>query len=52
MPRDELKAVGVMDNKEVETTILQTSGNAAKIKLIPDRTKILANGQDLSIYYN
>jgi beta-galactosidase len=43
-----LKAVGVADNKELETTILQTSGNAAKIKIIPDRTNISANGQDLS----
>ena len=43
-----LSAVGVVDNKELETTILQTSGNAAKIKLIPDRKKISANGQDLS----
>jgi beta-galactosidase len=43
-----LSAAGVMDNKELETTILQTSGNAAKIKLIPDRTKISADGQDLS----
>lgn len=44
----ELKAVGVTDNKELETTILQTSGEAAKIKLITDRNKILSNGQDLS----
>jgi beta-galactosidase len=44
----ELKAVGVMDNKETETTILQTSHPAAKIKLMADRTKISANGQDLS----
>lgn len=43
-----LSAAGVMDNKELETTILQTSGNAASIKLIPDRTKISADGQDLS----
>jgi beta-galactosidase len=43
-----LSAVGVVDNKEVETTNLQTSGNAAKIKLIPDRRKISADGQDLS----
>jgi len=43
-----LSAAGVMDNKELETTILQTSGNAAGIKLIPDRTKISADGQDLS----
>jgi beta-galactosidase len=43
-----LSAVGVSDNKEIETTILQTSGNASKIKLIPDRKKISADGQDLS----
>ena len=43
-----LTAVGVMDNKEMEKTTLQTSGNAARIKLIPDRTKISADGQDLS----
>jgi beta-galactosidase len=43
-----LRAVGVLDNKEMESTILQTTGNAAKIKLIPDRTKISADGQDLS----
>jgi beta-galactosidase len=46
--KGELKAVGVVDNKEVEATLLQTSGDAAKIKLIADRTKISANGQDLS----
>jgi beta-galactosidase len=46
--KGELKAVGVVDNKEVETTLMQTSGDAAKIKLIADRTKISANGQDLS----
>jgi beta-galactosidase len=44
----ELKAVGVIDNKEVETTILQTAGVAAKIKLIADRTILAADGQDLS----
>ena len=43
-----LKAVAVVDNKEVETTVLQTSGNASKIRLAPDRTKISADGQDLS----
>jgi beta-galactosidase len=43
-----LSAAGVMDNKELGTTILQTSGNAAGIKLIPDRTKLSADGQDLS----
>lgn len=43
-----LQAVGVADNKEVETRVLQTSGNAAKIKLTADRSNLLANGQDLS----
>ncbi|MFA6403593.1 MAG: sugar-binding domain-containing protein [Salinivirgaceae bacterium] len=43
-----LKAVGVENDKEVESTILQTSGDAAKIKLIADKKEILANGQDLS----
>jgi beta-galactosidase len=44
----QLKAVGVENGKEMESTILQTSGDAAKIKLIADRKEILANGQDLS----
>jgi beta-galactosidase len=43
-----LKAVGMENNKEVESTILQTSGAAASIKLTADRKEILANGQDLS----
>ncbi|MGE5859526.1 MAG: glycoside hydrolase family 2 TIM barrel-domain containing protein [Ignavibacteria bacterium] len=43
-----IKAVGVMDEKEMESTILQTSGRAVKIKLIPDQTRISADGQDLS----
>ncbi|MDM8159983.1 glycoside hydrolase family 2 TIM barrel-domain containing protein [Labilibaculum sp. K2S] len=44
----QLKAVGVENDKEMESTILQTSGDAAKIKLTADRKEILANGQDLS----
>jgi beta-galactosidase len=43
-----LKAVGVENNAEIESTILQTSGDASKIKLTADRKEILANGQDLS----
>jgi beta-galactosidase len=43
-----LKAVGVENDKEMESTILQTSGDAATIKLTADRSEILANGQDLS----
>ena len=44
----ELSAVGVNDGKEVETNKLQTSGEATQLKLVADRTEILANGQDLS----
>jgi beta-galactosidase len=44
----ELKAVGVENDKEVESKILQTAGDAAKIKLTADRKEILANGEDLS----
>ncbi len=43
-----LVAVGVIDNKEMETAMLKTSGNAAIIKAKADHTSILANGQDLS----
>jgi beta-galactosidase len=44
----QLKAVGLENDKEKESTILQTSGDVAKIKLTADRKEILANGQDLS----
>ncbi|MDR3693214.1 sugar-binding domain-containing protein [Mucilaginibacter sp.] len=43
-----LKAVGLDNDKEIESTILQTSGDAAKIQLTADRKEIAANGQDLS----
>ena len=43
-----LKAVGVDNDKEIESTILKTSGDPAKIQLIADRKEITANGQDLS----
>lgn len=43
-----LKAVGVENNKEIESTLLQTSGNAAQIKLTADRNELSADGQDLS----
>ena len=42
------KAIGVDNGKEIESTILQTSGDAATIKLSADRKEIKANGQDLS----
>ena len=43
-----VKAVGVENDKEMESTLLQTAGVAAKLKLSADRKEILANGQDLS----
>lgn len=43
-----IKAVGVVDNKEVESKALKTAGVPAKISLKADRQKIQANGQDLS----
>jgi beta-galactosidase len=43
-----LQAVGVVDNKEIETSALKTAGNAASIKLKADRTNLRANRQDLS----
>jgi beta-galactosidase len=43
----ELVAVGVQDNKEVETASLKTAANAAKLKLTADRSEISADGQDL-----
>jgi beta-galactosidase len=43
-----IKAVGVENDKQIETTTLKTSGDATKIKLSADRNEIVANGQDLS----
>lgn len=42
-----LKAVGVENGKEMESAILQTAGEAAKIKLIADRKEMKADGEDL-----
>ena len=44
----ELKAVALQDGKEVETKVLKTTGNAAKIHLTADRTEIKASRNDLS----
>lgn len=43
-----LKAVGIENGKEVEESILTTSGKPSGIRLKADRNKIAANGQDLS----
>ncbi len=42
-----LKAVGVENEKEVESTMLQTAGDAAKIELVADRKEMTADGADL-----
>jgi len=42
-----LKAAGVENESEVETTLLHTAGETAKIKLTADRLEMMANGQDL-----
>jgi len=42
-----LKAVGVEGGIEIESTILKTAGPATQIKLTPDQSSILADGQDL-----
>ncbi|MBN2807488.1 MAG: DUF4982 domain-containing protein [Prolixibacteraceae bacterium] len=44
----QLKAVGVENDQEVESTTLQTAGQSALIKLNADRQDIKADGQDLS----
>ena len=43
-----LKVVGVQDGKEAESKTLETAGDAVALELSPDRSKIHADGQDLS----
>lgn len=43
-----LRAAGVHHGEEMEAITLRTAGEAAKIGLKPDRTKITSDGQDLS----
>jgi hypothetical protein len=43
----ELKAVGSLDGKKVQTKLV-TAGEPAKIELVPDKTKLAANGEDVS----
>jgi len=43
-----LKAVGVENDQEVASSVLQTAGDAAQLKLTADRKEILSNGQDLA----
>ena len=43
----DLKAVGSRDGKTVQTHLI-TAGQAARIELVPDKTKLSANGEDVS----
>jgi beta-galactosidase len=43
-----LKAVGVVENKDVESTVLKTAGEVSKIRLKAEQKQLKANGQDLS----
>jgi beta-galactosidase len=43
-----LKAVGVNGDREVARSLLQSSGEAVKLRLAPDRTILQADGEDLS----
>jgi beta-galactosidase len=44
----ELKVVAYKDGKEIGEAMMKTADKPAKIKLTPDRTKIKADGYDLS----
>ncbi len=46
--KGELKAVGIMEDKDVETTILQTAEEATQISLSSDKNEIKADGQSLA----
>ena len=43
-----LKATGYREGHEVRSAELRTAGPLARLKLMPDRTTLSANGQDLS----
>jgi beta-galactosidase len=43
----ELKAVAYKNGLEIGQTVMRTAGEPAKIRLTPDRTRLLATGDDL-----
>ncbi len=43
-----LKAVGVDGDREVATSVLETTGAPARLRLTADRSKLTADGEDLS----
>jgi beta-galactosidase len=47
----ELKAVGILNGKEIQSQILKSAGETALIKLTPDKNVLKADGQDL-VYIN
>ena len=47
----ELKAVGYINNKKVQESVLRTAGTSTDIVLTPDKTTLHANNQDL-VYIN
>ncbi|MBN2511759.1 MAG: DUF4982 domain-containing protein [Sedimentisphaerales bacterium] len=44
----ELRAVAYKNGKEIGTAVMRTAGKPASIRLTPDRTKLIADGWDLS----
>ena len=46
--KGEIKAVGVKDGKEIESTSLKTADKPSKVSLKAEQNKIKADGQDLS----
>lgn len=46
--KGELKAIGILNGKPVDSAIIETTGNPFKIRLTADRAKIKADRNDLS----
>ncbi len=44
----ELKAVAYRDGQELGTAVMRTAGAPARLRLTPDRTELVADGDDLS----
>jgi beta-galactosidase len=44
----ELKAVAYKDGHAIGTAVMRTAGKPAAIRVTPDRTKLIASGDDLS----
>ncbi len=44
----ELKAIAYRDGQELGTAVMRTAGAPARLRLTPDRTELVADGDDLS----